>query len=209
MAIECGKILRSDILIALFVEKIISKGDSVVYDVKCSKALEETIIKYQGNPIMWKTGHSHIKNKMLETKSKIGGEMSGHIFFADKYFGFDDGIYVSLRLIELLSNTHEKVSKIISKIPLYFSTPEIRIDCVDDKEKRNICEKAVNFFKNSYECITIDGARIKFPNGWALVRSSNTQPVIVCRFEADSKNDLNTIRDIVFNKLKEFGNIDV
>ena len=206
---ECGKIIRSDILIALFVEKIISKGDSVVYDVKCSKALEETINKYEGNPIMWKTGHSHIKNKMLETKSKIGGEMSGHIFFADKYFGFDDGIYVSLRLIELLSNTNENISKMVSKIPIYTSTPEIRIDCIDDNEKRYICEKAVDFFTKSYKCITIDGARIKFPNGWALVRSSNTQPVIVCRFEADSEDNLKIIKDIVFNKLKEYAKIDV
>ena len=180
-----------------------------MYDVKCSKALEETIVKHHGKPVMWKTGHSHIKSKMIETKAKIGGEMSGHIFFADKYFGFDDGIYVSLRLIELLSNYNKKLSEMIINIPSYVSTPEIRIECNDDREKFLISEKAVNFFKNSYECITIDGARINFSNGWALVRSSNTQPVIVCRFEANDEKTLNNIKKIVFNKLKEFGNIDV
>ena len=109
----------------------------------------------------------------------------------------------------MLSNTSLKLSNLISNIPSYFSTPEIRIECKNDSEKRSISKQAVNFFKNSYECITIDGARIKFPNGWALVRSSNTQPVIVCRFEADSENSLNDIKKVVFDKLKEFGNINV
>ena len=122
-----------------------------IYDVKCSKALEETISKNHGVPIMWKTGHSHIKNKMYESKSKIGGEMSGHIFFSDRYFGFDDGIYVSLRLAELVSSTEKKISQLVKEIPDYVSTPEIRIDCNTDEDKRNISNTVVDYFVNNFQ----------------------------------------------------------
>ena len=206
---ERGNIIRSDILMSIFVNEIINDGDTVVYDVKCSKALDETIKKKCGEPIMWKTGHSHIKNKMIETKSKIGGEMSGHIFFADRYFGFDDGIYVSLRLAELLSFKDVPLSHLVASIPSYYSTPEIRIDCNSDKDKLIITKKMVDYFNDNHQCNLIDGARISFEKGWGLVRSSNTQPVIVCRFEADSKKSLEDIKKIVLDKVKEFGNNDV
>ena len=156
---------------------------------------------------MWKTGHSLIKDKMKQEKATFAGEMSGHIFFADEYYGFDDALYVGLRLLKLLSNTNKKLSELTSQIPKYYSTPEMRIDCKDDNEKFKITEKAVDFFTTNYDCLTIDGVRIKFKNGWGLVRSSNTQPVIVCRFEATNENDLNKIKEMVLSKLSKFGEL--
>jgi len=199
-----GEIIRADILLAFFLEFVVKKNDTVVYDVKCSKSLEDIIKRLGAEPIMWKTGHSLIKNKMIDSKSKIGGEMSGHIFFSDKYFGFDDGIYVGLRLLEILSKSSLSLSEMISIIPKYFSTPEIRIDCKDDNEKRIVSLELINYFKNKYQCCEIDGVRINYPYGWALIRSSNTQPVIVFRFEADTNSNLIKIKDEVLNKAKEY-----
>ena len=202
---ENGTIIRSDILISIFLSKIIKKGDSVVYDVKCSKALEDMINRFNGNPIMWKTGHSLIKNKMKEEKAKIGGEMSGHIFFADDYYGYDDAIYVGLRLLELLSNQDMKLSEIVSEVPKYFSTPELRFDCNDDKEKIDIMNNVFDYFSSKYTFSDIDGIRLSLDNGWALIRCSNTQPVIVCRIEASTKNLLKKYEKMVIEKLLSFG----
>ena len=202
---ENGTIIRSDILISIFLSKIIKKGDSVVYDVKCSKALEDMINRFNGNPIMWKTGHSLIKNKMKEEKAKIGGEMSGHIFFADDYYGYDDAIYVGLRLLELLSNQDMKLSEIVSEVPKYFSTPELRFDCNDDKEKIDIMNNVFDYFSSKYNFSDIDGIRLSLDNGWALIRCSNTQPVIVCRIEASTKNLLKKYEKMVIEKLLSFG----
>ena len=141
---------------ALFLPEIIkNKGDAIVYDVKCSQALEDMIIKYGGKPVMWKTGHSLIKDKMKELDVKFAGEMSGHIFFADDFYGFDDAIYVSLRLAQFLSKTKRKLSHIVSEIPEYFSTPEMRIECKDDEEKFKISKKADEYFSSNYNCSTI------------------------------------------------------
>ena len=202
---EKGNIIRADILLAVLLEDIINENDTVVYDVKCSKSLEDTIKRLKGKPLMWKTGHSLIKNKMIETKSKIGGEMSGHIFFADKYYGYDDGIYVGLRLVDLLSKSNKKLSEYVEAIPKYISTPELRIDCKSDEEKNIVTSNIVDYFSQKYDCNTIDGVRINYSHGWALVRSSNTQPVIVCRFESNSLEDLEQIKLEVFSKIKEFG----
>jgi len=205
---EKGNIIRSDNLIALFLPEIINdRNKKIIFDVKCSEALEKMINHYGGEPIMWKTGHSLIKDKMKQEKATFAGEMSGHIFFADEYYGFDDALYVGLRLLKLLSNTNKKLSELTSQIPKYYSTPEMRIDCKDDNEKFKITEKAVDFFTTNYDCLTIDGVRIKFKNGWGLVRSSNTQPVIVCRFEATNENDLNKIKEMVLSKLSKFGEL--
>ena len=205
---EKGGIIRSDILMALFLPEIIkNKGDAIVYDVKCSQALEDMIIKYGGKPVMWKTGHSLIKDKMKELDVKFAGEMSGHIFFADDFYGFDDAIYVSLRLAQLLSKTERKLSHIVSEIPEYFSTPEMRIECKDDEEKFKISKKADEYFSSNYNCSTIDGVRIKYDDGWALVRASNTQPVIVCRFEAKTIERMEIIKKEILDKLNEFGDI--
>jgi phosphomannomutase/phosphoglucomutase len=205
---ENGEIIRSDNLICLFLpETITSENKKIIFDVKCSEALEKMIVRYGGEPLMWKTGHSLIKDKMKIERAKFAGEMSGHIFFADDYYGYDDALYVGLRLLKILSNTNKTLSQLTSKIPKYYSTPEMRIDCKDDKEKFKITEKAVQYFTDNYDCITIDGVRIKFENGWGLVRSSNTQPVIVCRFEATTQNDLNQMKEMVLTKLSEFGGI--
>ena len=205
---EKGETIWADQLMAFFLPEIISPGDEILYDVKCSKSLEEMIVKYGGKPVMWKTGHSLVKQKMLDLNCKFGGEMSGHIFFADDYYGYDDALYVGLRLLQILSNTNNTLSQLTSEIPKYYSTPEMRIDCKNDDEKFNITKKAVQYFTENYDCITIDGVRIKFKNGWGLVRSSNTQPVIVCRFEATSQSELAQMKDLVLTKLSEFGEIN-
>ena len=202
---EKGEIVRSDILMGVFVEDIISKDDVVVFDVKCSRALDYIIRKQMATPLMWKTGHSLIKNKMIETESKFGGEMSGHLFFSDRYFGYDDGIYTSLRLVELLSKSKLSFSELVSRIPKYYSTPEIRIDCKDDDEKFLIVNEIKNHFMSKYNYNDIDGLRIEFDFGWGLIRASNTQPVIVCRFEADSNKKLDEIKNIIFDKISDYG----
>ena len=202
---EKGNIVRPDILMSIFIPFVIGEGEPVIFDVKCSRSLESTIKKYGGTPIMYKTGHSLIKNKMIDLKSKFGGEMSGHIFFKDRYYGYDDGIYVSLRLIEILSKTTKRISDYVSGIPKYISTPEIRIDCNNDAIKFEVANNIKKYFSNKFNCNLIDGVRIEFDYGWGLVRASNTQPVIVCRFEANSIDNLNRIKKIVFDQIKSHG----
>jgi phosphomannomutase/phosphoglucomutase len=207
---EKGEIIRSDVLMSLFLPEVIeAEGDAIVFDVKCSQALEDMIHKYKGTPVMWKTGHSLIKDKMKELGVNFAGEMSGHIFFADDFFGFDDAIYVSLRLIQLLSRTDKKLSELVAKIPKYYSTPEMRLNCPTDEEKFNISKKAEEYFKTNYDCIAVDGVRIKFGDGWGLVRASNTQAVIVCRFEAQTLERMEEIKSLVLTKLNEFGEVSI
>ena len=204
---ETGDIIWADQLLAILLSDVIEEGDEVIFDVKCSQALEDVISKLGGKPVMWKTGHSLIKNKMVENNCKIGGEMSGHIFFADDYFGYDDAIYVAGRLIQMLSNTEKTLSELKSVIPKYYSTPEIRLEAESDEEKFKIAKMAEDYFNKNYDCITVDGVRVKFEYGWGLVRASNTQPVIVCRFEGNTLDNMNKIQSIILDKLKEFGNL--
>ncbi len=207
---EKGGIIRADNMMCLFLPEIIkTPGEEIVFDVKCSQALEEMIVKYGGTPIIWKTGHSLIKEKMRKNNVRFAGEMSGHIFFADDFFGFDDAIYVGLRAAQTLSRTSKKLSEITAEIPKYYSTPEMRLDCPTDQEKFDISAKAVKYFTEKFDCETIDGVRIRFEGGWGLVRSSNTQPVIVTRFEAKSEKRLNEIKKLVLDKLIGFGEITI
>ena len=206
---ETGDIIWADQLLAILLSDVIEEGDEVIFDVKCSQALEDVISELGGRPVMWKTGHSLIKNKMAENNCKIGGEMSGHIFFADDYFGYDDAIYVAGRLIQMLSNTEKTLSELKSVIPKYFSTPEIRLEAESDEKKFEIAKMAEDYFSKNYDCITVDGVRVKFKEGWALVRASNTQPVIVCRFEGNTLDNMNKIQSIILDKLKEFGNLKI
>ena len=206
---ETGDIIWADQLIALLLPEVIEPGDKIIFDVKCSQALEDMIKKYKGEPVMWKTGHSLIKNKMAESNCKLGGEMSGHIFFADDYFGYDDAIYVAARLIQMLSKTDKTLSELKSVIPIYHSTPEIRLEAESDEEKFKIAKLAVEYFTENHNCNTIDGVRIQYENGWGLVRASNTQPVIVCRFEGDTPERMNEIKNIVLDKLQEFGTLNI
>ena len=204
-----GEIIWADQLMAIFLPEIIKDNEEILFDVKCSQSLIDMIDHYGGKPIMYKTGHSVIKNKMKELNCKFGGEMSGHIFFADDYYGYDDALYVAARLVQLLSRTDKKLSQLKSIIPTYFSTPELRLEAENDQKKFEITEKAVKYFTKNYDCITIDGVRIQFEDGWGLVRSSNTQPVIVCRFEAKTIERRDEIKRIIIDKLNEFGELQL
>jgi phosphomannomutase/phosphoglucomutase len=206
---DSGEIVWADQLMCLFLPEIIKGGEDILYDVKCSQGLEEMIAKYGGNPVMWKTGHSLIKQRMAEINCKFGGEMSGHIFFADDYYGYDDGIYVAARTVQMLSRTNIKLSEMMAELPQYVSTPEMRLAAESDEEKFRIANEAVEYFKKNYDCSTVDGVRIRFGDGWGLVRSSNTQPVIVCRFEANTKDRMEALKELVLTKLQEFGNLEL
>jgi phosphomannomutase/phosphoglucomutase len=203
-----GRIIWADQLMALFLPEVIKEpGTPIVFDVKCSQALEDEVLKYGGKPIMWRTGHSVLKQKMKELQGPFGGEMSGHIFFADDYYGFDDAIYVSARLVQMLSRSDKPLSSYLDALPKFVSTPEIRLHAESDPIKFEIAEKAFDYFSKNYDCITVDGVRIRFKDGWGLVRASNTQPVIVMRFEANSIESLERIKNLVMNKLAEFGTL--
>jgi phosphomannomutase/phosphoglucomutase len=150
---------------------------------------------------MWKTGHSLIKEKMKIENAELAGEMSGHIIFKDRFFGFDDAIYATLRLLEILDQTGKTMSELLSDIPKTFNTPEIRVEC-PDKLKFKLTDKVTEFFKESYEVIDIDGMRVIFDDGWGLIRASNTQPALVLRFEALSEPRLNEIKELVESNLQ-------
>jgi phosphomannomutase/phosphoglucomutase len=171
-------------------------GSTIIAEVKCSQNLFNDIEKHGGKPLMWKAGHSIIKAKMKETRAVLAGEMSGHIFFADRFYGFDDAAYAGARLLEILSKTDRSLSDLLSDLPPTFSTPEIRIDCPEEL-KNVVVKKIAEEFSKTNEVITIDGARIIFDQGWGLVRASNTQAILVLRFEADSDENLNEIRQTV------------
>jgi phosphomannomutase/phosphoglucomutase len=200
-----GEIIWADYLMILFLEEVARPGVPVIFDVKCSQALEEMIVAHGGVPLIWKTGHSLIKQKMKDEHVPFAGEMSGHLFMGDEYFGYDDAVYVAARFARLISRSGEKLSAKTARLPHYFSTPEMRLECKDDPTKFRIARQAADYFKAHYECLEVDGVRIKFGDGWGLVRSSNTQPVIVTRFEAKTAERLTEIRDLVLNKLREFG----
>jgi len=204
---ETGDVIWADQLMALFLPEVLEEGDEILFDVKCSQALEDMILKYGGKPVMWKTGHSLIKQRMAELNCKLGGEMSGHIFFADDFFGFDDAIYVAARIVQTLSRTDRTLSELKAELPTYYSTPEMRLEAESDEEKFRIAKEAVDYFTENYDCSTVDGVRIKFGDGWGLVRSSNTQPVIVCRFEANTPERMQEIQSIVMGKLNEIGTL--
>jgi phosphomannomutase/phosphoglucomutase len=195
---EEGRIIWGDQLMLIFARYILkeSPGATFIGEVKCSQTLFDDIKRHGGNPIMWKVGHSLIKAKMKETHALMAGEMSGHLFFADRYFGYDDGIYAGARLIEILSQIQEPVSSLLADVPKMFNTPEIRVDCPDEK-KFEVVRILTEEFKKTHEVIDIDGGRILFEHGWGLVRASNTQPVIVMRFEAESQDRLEEIQALV------------
>lgn len=201
---EKGRIIWGDELMILLSRSVLSEkpGSTIIAEVKCSQNLFDDIEKNGGTPIMWKAGHSIIKAKMKETGAALAGEMSGHIFFADRFYGFDDATYAGARLLEILSRTEKKLSELLSDIPQTFSTPELRTDCADET-KFAVVEKVVEHFAPTNEVITIDGARILFEHGWGLVRPSNTQAILVLRFEADTAEHLAKIREIVELKVQE------
>ncbi len=205
---ENGKIVWGDELMVAFSRAILRErpGATIIGEVKCSKRMYDDIASHGGRPIMWKTGHSLIKSKLKEEHAALAGEMSGHMFFADRYFGFDDAIYASFRLLEILSKEGRGLGAILSDLPASHITPEIRVDCPDDR-KFEVVRRAAEFFRQHYEVIDIDGVRVNFADGWGLVRASNTQPALVTRFEATSEARLAEIRALFDGKLRELGAI--
>ena len=195
---EKGNIIWGDRLTLLFATDILktNPGATIISEVKASQILYDEVARLGGNGIMWKTGHSLIKAKMKETGTLLAGEMSGHLFFADRYFGYDDAIYAGCRLVELLIKEDKPLSSHFVNLPESYVTPEIRVDCPDDK-KFEVVEQCRDYFSKEFKTIDIDGVRILFEDGWALIRASNTQPALVLRFEAKSQERLNETRKYV------------
>jgi phosphomannomutase/phosphoglucomutase len=193
-----GRIIWGDEMMVLFARDILQRhpGAVIVAEVKCSQRLFDDIAQKGGKPIMWKAGHSLLKAKMRETGALLGGEMSGHMFFADGYYGYDDAIYASCRVLDILSKTGKELPALLADLPPSFTTPEIRVDCPDELKFR-IAEKVRASFRGKYEIVDVDGVRVKFPDGWGLVRASNTQPVLVMRFEAKTQEKLAEYRALV------------
>ncbi|TET16639.1 MAG: phosphomannomutase/phosphoglucomutase [Candidatus Cloacimonadota bacterium] len=206
---EAGRIIWGDKLLGIYSNDVITQqpGATIICEVKCSNGLIEYIQQRGGTPLMWKTGHSLIKAKMKEENAPLAGEMSGHMFFADNYFGYDDALFAALRLIGILTNTEKSLSQLADEIPSYCTTPEIRIDCPDSK-KFDVVKHVKQIFQKEYPIIDIDGVRVSFADGWGLLRASNTQPVLVLRFEANTKDALDTIRKCFFEILKKYNFIN-
>jgi len=200
---ELGQPLWGDMLLAIFARSILKDhpGATFIGEVKCSKNLYDDIKAHGGVPVMWKAGHSLIKQKMAETGALLAGEMSGHMFFKHRWFGFDDAIYASLRLAELLSANPAPLSTWLADLPPVVSTPEIRVDCPDELKFRVVAE-VTQEMRKKYEVVDVDGVRVTFPDGWGLVRASNTQPALVMRFEAQSQARLEEIRHLVEGAVK-------
>ena len=200
-----GNILWGDQLLTLFAREILERkpGSVIISEVKSSKTLFEDIARHGGEPIMWKTGHSLIKEKMKETDAAVAGEMSGHIFFNDRYLGFDDAIYSSCRLLEILSRSKKPLSEMLDDVPKMYSTPEIRVECPEEIKFKAVAEITEHFKSGGYDVVDIDGARVTFDDGWGLIRASNTQPVLVLRFEGASEKRRDEIRRLIEGKLDE------
>ena len=199
---ERGRIVWGDQILALLARECLAKypGAPIVFDVKCSQGLEEDIAAHGGRPVMARTGHSVMKARMKEEGAPVAGELSGHIFYQDDFYGFDDAIYVSLRLLRVITDSGKTLGELLDSVPQYVATPEIRLDA-DDDTKFAIVDRVRDHFAKDREVIAIDGARVKFGDGWALVRASNTQPVLVVRFEAKTRERLEQIQAEVMDVL--------
>ena len=191
-----GQIIWGDYLLILYARDVLArtgKGQPIIFDVKCSQALPDAVSKAGGQPVMWKTGHSLIKGKMKELRAPIAGEMSGHMFFTESFYGHDDALYAAARLARIVSDSGRRIEDLLADVPRFVSTPEIRVDCADDR-KFGIVDEAVRHFARDHEVVGVDGARVLFGDGWGLIRASNTQPVLVVRFEAQTAERLAEIR---------------
>jgi len=193
---EQGRIIWGDHLLILYARDVLARtgaGQSIIFDVKCSQALPEAIARAGGKPVMWRTGHSLIKERMKELGAPLAGEMSGHMFFKEGFYGHDDALYAAARILRIVAAAGTSVSAMLADVPAFVSTPELRVDCPDDR-KFAIVAEAVKHFRTSHEVIDVDGARVLFGDGWGLVRASNTQPILVLRFEARTPEHLAAIR---------------
>ncbi|NPV72676.1 MAG: phosphomannomutase/phosphoglucomutase [Pelotomaculum sp.] len=193
---EKGNIIWGDTLMALYWREILARhpGAPAIIEVKCSQALVDEVRRLGGRPFFYKTGHSLIKAKMKEVGAPFTGEMSGHMFFADEYYGFDDAFYATGRLLRILSNSNRTLSQLLEGVPRYYATAETRIPCPDEN-KFEVVERLVHYFRDRYDVVDVDGVRVLFGNGWGLVRASNTQPVLVARCEAKTPDGLKKICD--------------
>ncbi len=202
-----GNMIFGDQLMVIFSREILArkKGATFISEVKCSKTMYDDIEAHGGKAVMWKTGHSLIKQKMKALKAELAGEMSGHIFFSDRYLGYDDAVYAACRLIEIIADTGKSVGELLADLPTTFTTPEIRVDCADDI-KFSVVRRVTDHFRARQKVIDIDGVRVLYPDGWGLVRASNTQPALVLRFEAMTQNRLEEIRMEVEGALNEIVN---
>ena len=191
-----GTIIWGDRLLILYARDVLRRtgqGQSVIFDVKCSQALPDAIRAAGGEPVMWKTGHSLIKEKMKELHAPLAGEMSGHMFFTEGFYGHDDALYGAARLLRIVAEAGRTVRELLADVPAYHATPELRVECPDEL-KFDIVARAVQHFRSTHDVIDVDGIRVLFGDGWGLIRASNTQPVIVTRFEARTETRLREIR---------------
>ena len=191
-----GGIVWGDHILILYARDVLARtgqGQSIIFDVKCSQALPHAIDAAGGKPVMWKTGHSLIKEKMKELKAPLAGEMSGHMFFAEGFYGHDDALYGAARLLRIVAASGVSVEEMLADVPKFMSTPEIRVDCPDEI-KFDIVDRAVKHFRSIHDVIDVDGVRVLFGDGWGLIRASNTQPVLVTRYEARSQERLEAIQ---------------
>ena len=203
---EAGEIIWGDHILILYARDVFSRVGTgpVIFDVKCSQALPDAITAAGGTPVMWKTGHSLIKEKMRELRAPIAGEMSGHMFFAEGFYGHDDAIYGAARLLRIVADSGRSVGELLADVPKFVSTPEIRVD-VPEEQKFEIVAAAVRHFRERYDVLDVDGVRVLFGDGWGLIRASNTQPVLVLRFEAPSTDRLAAIQGEFESWLAEQG----
>jgi phosphomannomutase/phosphoglucomutase len=203
---ERGQVVWGDRLLALFAREVLAHrpGAPILFEVKCSRALVEDIEAHGGKPVMTRTGHSLIKQAMRETGSPLAGEMSGHMFFADEWYGFDDAIYASGRLVRLVAASDRPLSELLAAIPQYHATPEIRIDCPDDR-KFDVVEAVRARYRTTHDVVEVDGARVSFDGGWGLVRASNTQPVLVLRAEGTTPESRDAIEGELRRALAALG----
>ena len=201
---ENGGIIFGDKLMIIYSREILSRkpGATFISEVKCSQTMYDDIAKNGGRAIMWKTGHSLIKKKMKEENAELAGEMSGHMFFKDRFLGFDDATYAACRLLEIISNGEKRLSQLLEDVPATYTTPEIRVDC-PDRVKFDLVRKITEHFRERYKVIDIDGVRVLFDDGWGLVRASNTQPALVLRFEALSQSRLEEIQHLVESTMED------
>jgi phosphomannomutase/phosphoglucomutase len=201
-----GRIVWGDQLLALLARDVLGRvpGSEILFDVKCSQGLVEDILAHGGRPSMWKTGHSLMKSRLLETGAPIAGEMSGHMFFSEGYFGFDDALFAAGRLLRYVAASGRTFGELVDSVPRYHATPETRLDCPDDR-KFEVVEAMKREFAGRHRVIDIDGARVEFGDGWGLVRASNTQPVLVVRFEARTPERLEEIRAAFMDPLRRLG----
>ena len=198
-----GEIVFPDKIMMLFAKDILdkNKGGEIIFDVKCSNSLADIITQNGGKPTMSPTGHFHIKNALRKTNALLAGEMSGHIFFNDTWYGFDDGHYAGVRILDLIARSNLSIDELVSQLPNSFSTPELNIN-VNDEEKFLIIQRFAQECSLDGNKVTIDGLRIEFENGWGLLRASNTTPKLVLRFEGNTKEALNSIKTDFLNELK-------